>query len=416
MYALFFLFGAVLFALLAWRNYNLALRLLFALLPTYLIRITIGPVPTTWLEVAIVTLAIIWIYRERPTLVTVRSAFGAYFWPLVALFAVATLGIFISPDHVGALGVWKAYFIEPALLFVILRTTFRDLDWSRANEYLAWSTIAIAAMAIVQRITGLGIPAPWDVEMRVTSIFDFPNAVGLFLAPLVVYFIVLIWHFRTRDSIRLFGGAALLSLVAIVLAQTEAALVAIPAALLIVFLFTTRSAKYRQWAIAGGTLLLVLAFLMPDVREKLQLRDYSGNVRRAQWSETLDMLADRPVFGAGLSGYPSALEPYHDGTLYEIFQYPHMLVLNIWTELGLLGLFSFVWLALVCLQLAYKNHASLGAVAAFAALLAMTIHGLVDVPYFKNDLAILTWFLLAALITAPTLTAPVLAPVQDQRP
>ena len=114
-------------------------------------------------------------------------------------------------------------------------------------------------------------------------------------------------------------------------------------------------------------------------------------------------MAHNPAFGAGLNAYPQALAPYHNSTQYEIFQYPHNIVLNIWTELGLLGLIAFgllAWLTWRSVTPTTKNSQQKTLLlAAFAALLTMTIHGLVDVPYFKNDLSVMVWILFAVLAT-----------------
>ncbi len=39
-----------------------------------------------------------------------------------------------------------------------------------------------------------------------------------------------------------------------------------------------------------------------------------------------------------------------------------------------------------------------------AAMVVIVIHGLVDTPYFKNDLAILFWLIIGLLITLKHLT------------
>jgi len=398
MYVALLIITLVAFTGLAWRNYKLALSLLPALLPAYLLRFSFGFFPTTWLEIAILVLISLWLWHERPTLRTFRAAFGKLWWPTVGFALAATLGIAVSADYLSALGVWKAYIIEPIFIFVILRSTFRSDDWVKTLRFLAISVIGISALAVLQRFSGLGIPAPWDIELRATSIFDFPNALGLFLAPLVVIFGLL--GFNTRN--RLFITAAALGFLAVIVAKTEAALVAIPVGIFVALILNKQiSFKYKQILTALAALTVLAALTITPAREKLLLHDYSGLVRRAQWSETLKMLADRPVLGAGLSGYPTTLRAYHDATLYEIFQYPHNLILNVWSELGLLGLASFLGGALVCLRL-IKNRTD-NQIIAFAALTTMAVHGLVDVPYFKNDLAILTWFFIAMLISAPTL-------------
>ena len=116
------------------------------------------------------------------------------------------------------------------------------------------------------------------------------------------------------------------------------------------------------------------------------------------------MLKDRPLQGAGLGGYPTIFEPYHDAKLYEIFQYPHNVILNFWVEMGLFGVIAFLWLALVTGKLAWQRRNDPFVLAAFAALLTMAIHGLVDVPFFKNDLAVLTVFFMAMMLAQARIT------------
>ena len=77
--------------------------------------------------------------------------------------------------------------------------------------------------------------------------------------------------------------------------------------------------------------------------------------------------------------------------------------MNIWVELGLLGLVAFGLLAWRIIRMAMREGGhkagpyGLHDVIPFV-FFEMTIHGLVDVPYFKNDLALLTWILLAVFI------------------
>lgn len=384
------------FALLAWQDLKLALTMIVALSPAYLIRFQVG-IPTTVLEGMILIAFAVWTVTTRHNQ-GIKAALGAYGSPLFFLLAIATFACLWSPDLVTSLGIWKAYFIEPFLVFVMLRTTFvaRE-DWTRAITGLALTSIVIAAFAIFQKLTGLGLPIPWDLDHRATSIFEYPNAVGLFLAPAISALLVL----RSRIS----WLAVPLGLIAIYFSQTEAALVAIPAALLVTFLFSTHSlTKKITLTLVCLSVGGVLIAGVPSVKEKLLLQDYSGGVRKAQWSETIEMLKDRPLQGAGLGGYPTVFEPYHDAKLYEIFQYPHNVILNFWVEMGVFGVVAFLWLAITTGKVAWHKRDDVLMLAAFAALLTMMIHGLVDVPFFKNDLAILTAFFLAMMLTKGTLT------------
>ncbi len=384
------------YALLAWRDLRVALIALTGMLPIYLLRFDIGPIPTTALEIMILIALAAWIVKRKQYPIALPRI-QPLALPGLLLLAAACFGVVVAPDTFGALGVWKAYFIEPLIVFALLLSVLKKKDWDWIVRALTISALVVSIVAIIQYLTGLGIPTPWDLERRVTGIFDYPNALGLYLVPIVTLLIVR----NVKKHNWLEVAAVALGLIAIVLAQTEAAYVAIPAALFVT-LWMSKAKANIKWRVAGEmavVLILLLAFV-PAVREKLLLQDASGQVRLSQWSETTQMLLDHPGFSAGLNAYPETLEPYHDDTLYEIYQYPHTLIFNIWSELGLLGLAAFIWLTWRVGIRAWAYRKRPEVLAVFAALLAMAIHGLVDVPYFKNDLAVMTWVLIAMLVHA----------------
>jgi len=411
---IFILIFLVAFAVLAWRDLKLALVLLMGLLPTYLIRFDVGPIPTTALETMILICVSVWIVKHHGWRIDLRSIGLVWLRPMLLLLAAACFAVVVSPNTFAALGVWKAYFIEPILVYLMLRSMFRDsADWHRAITSLFVSACVVSLGAIVQHFTGLGIPAPWDIENRATSLFDFPNAVGLFLAPIVAFAIVLIGR-GSKGQVtdlplrRIAIFTTVLGIIAIIFSQTEATFIAIPAGLLLAYLISGTNKKNKLIALASCVAVAGVLFASaPIVREKLLLQDTSGLARRNIWHETITMLGDHPIFGAGLSGFPTVIADYHDATFYEIFQYPHNIILNIWVELGLLGLLAVTWLGWSVIKTVYVTMRTAQggsqthpySEAAFAALATMVIHGLVDVPYFKNDLSILTWFFLAILTT-----------------
>ncbi|MDO8260559.1 MAG: hypothetical protein Q7T50_03640, partial [Candidatus Magasanikbacteria bacterium] len=86
----------------------------------------------------------------------------------------------------------------------------------------------------------------------------------------------------------------------------------------------------------------------------------------------------------------------------EIYMYPHNIFLNFWTELGLAGMVLFAWIIgrflYIAFRLAQIDSKNKGiALGLLGAMVAIFVHGLVDVPYFKNDLAVVFWVLLAIL-------------------
>ena len=132
----------------------------------------------------------------------------------------------------------------------------------------------------------------------------------------------------------------------------------------------------------------------------LQDPNNSLEIRLNVWRATLRMLRDHPIFGAGLSGFPTTVEPYRAAVGAQPLQYPHNILLNFWSETGILGVVAFGWLLVQAFRytlLGWRRASRawrpyhLGVA---VALVAILVHGLVDVPYWKNDLSAEFWILL----------------------
>ena len=174
---------------------------------------------------------------------------------------------------------------------------------------------------------------------------------------------------------------------ATLLAKSDGGLIAIAAAVMVT-LFLKK--KTRRIAVAIALISLVATFAIPQLGQKvgdqILFREWSGKVRLVMWDETVAMLRSRPIFGAGLGAFPVMIAPYHVATWMEVFQYPHNILLNLWSETGLLGLIAF--------GLILFTWWRRGRTLALPMIAAILVHGIVDVPYFKNDLAVLFWILI----------------------
>jgi len=261
----------------------------------------------------------------------------------------------------------------------------------------------ISLFGCLQYLFSVGIPSPWNLERRITSIFDYPNALALFLEPIVILSWFQIKKTWSRENV-FWITVCSLSIINIFLAQSEAALAALGLGA-ILFLLSKKHA--RRATFIFGSVLIVLLTIIPTTRfyflEKATFQDYSLQVRQSQWKETVSFLRDHPFMGAGLSGYPERMKSYHQDLRFEIFQYPHNILLNMYTELGLAGVIVSIILLLQLIKQGFSNNTSSANTQILFLLLFTTIlHGMVDVPYFKNDLALLSWILLALLCTKPS--------------
>lgn len=404
LYSFLLLLGLGVFAVIAFRFPRVALPLFLALLPTYLLRFSLGPLPTTFLEGCFWILFGSWLFTHRRAL----WAQGLHRAQIVLgiLFGLVSFTSLVVVPHehlVSSLGLWRAYLLEPFLFGWMAWHVLRDQGIRmRAFLSLALSGFVLAVLGIFQYSTRLGIPAPWDIEGRITSVFDYPNALGLFLAPILsalLVFGISTWKTRERHERFFIVGTSVAVLLAIVLAKTEAALVAVPGALFIAFITSPLAQKKQKIAAVflGIAIFVGMLFVAP-VREKIFLQDFSGGVRLSQWKETVELLADHPIAGAGFGHYPTMLRGYHTDWQYEIFQYPHNILLNAWVELGLLGVLLGCAAVVYLAKKTWEQRHDPFVLAAGTALLTMCVHGLVDVPFFKNDLAMMTAFFAVILL------------------
>ncbi|RMD59530.1 hypothetical protein D6821_01005, partial [Candidatus Parcubacteria bacterium] len=225
------------YGILVWRAWRWAFVLLVAVLPIYLIRLKIGGLPTTLLELMFWLLFVKWLIDKIK-----RQEFSAHFWRrrhpypfssgIIWLVLAAFVGLAVSGFSWSALGIYRAYFVEASLFFVLAFHFFKNpLNRPLVWRALAGSAIAIGLISIYQWINGEYWAGGGE---RITSIFPYPNAVGLFLGPIVVLlFFVAAENLRIKKAKEavILGGGVILGLAAIVLAKSDGALIAVAVAI-----------------------------------------------------------------------------------------------------------------------------------------------------------------------------------------
>lgn len=402
----------------AWFRFEWAIAIVVFALPLYVVRLSVGPLPTTVLELLILSLGCAWILKGGiAQLRGVVQNVPAFRWVgiLIILFVVAALiGVFIAPDTRAALGLFRAYWIEPLLFFAILLATIRTREQlMRLFVALAISGCSIAAVAVYQRFTGWHIPMPWLSELRVTSIYPYPNAVGLYLAPIIPLALLVIREkiVHTVSQAKkilwgvLGGGVVALMVCGIIFAKTAGAEVALFITAIVVGLFWGRKMRVITLGVllCIGILLAALPHTRYAIEQKISFKAWSGQVRTIGYRESIAMLRDHWFFGAGVGGFKETMKPYHKATAIEIFLFPHNEFLNVWSETGILGVVSFITLNVFYFYFLFSvfyrtrdpNTRAI-TIALGASMTIILIHGLVDVPYFKNDLAVLFWLIVAS--------------------
>ena len=415
-FTIFLILAWILFCIVSYRNIVHGLAVIIVLLPSYLWRFSILGLPSTFLELMILSIFVIWLLKDKKFLrinvllkPKAENRFSIAMRILLTLWLVASIiGFLVNPTY-ATLGLWRAYFLEPILFTIVLVYSIhnkKDLRFliNALGILVAWLFVA----AIYQNFSTWNyIPAyNFPNVKRLTSVFSYPNALSLLIAPLTTFLLGLWIYAKEKKTDILYLVVGVLGLSLAWLAHSEGALLGIFTALIIWLIFAKKVRKYGIPLVLFGSIIVFgliggaskLGSLQQQLMSpQLGLQATSLEIRSSQWTETIKLLGDRFLTGSGLNGYQTAISQYHNVEWLEVYLYPHNIFLNFWTELSFFGLLVFLALMIyvICsLKKLFRNGNSL---AWPLTLLWLTwfVHGLVDVPYFKNDLSVLFFIFLA---------------------
>ena len=382
-------------------TYSLALTA--ASLPVYNVRFRVGPLPSTLLEVLILVTAAayawtLWSERRMP------AARTPYDIPIVLLLVSGIVGIAVAPDHLRALGIYRAYFVEAIAIFYIAVDLVRTREQLRTVVVIAaagsciFAIGQIASFAIVFAHHAIQIDDP-PAFLNTSS-----NQAALYMEPPLAFAAGFALYPETPRERWIAAGVTALLLAAVVLTLSRGAYVAV-AILAVLAVFSLPGWRLRLWAVGGLVVVAGLILELPFITPRLATFAHSVALRQSIYTQALHMLAQRPIVGAGISGFPIRVAPFRPAGE-EIELYPHNLWLTTWSELGLLGVLAFaviffglIWRGARALLSNVDVHRAL-AWGATGSLLLYLVHGMFDSPYWKNDLAVEFWLVAALQVIA----------------
>ncbi len=395
------------------------LALTIALLPSYLVRFTLFGVPTTLLEVLIYLSALgLLITQPLAAIYKRKKAVLQHYGLAAGLFLLGSIiGLIIAPDKRQALGLFKAYIFDPMLFFVVLAAALQN------KKHLQTLLLALVGGGL---LVGLSVCAnTTNSEGRALGIYILdnnpsPNYLALLLAPIATLSLGLFlltkidrWRWLTIVSYLVMTAALIFSG-----SRGGYLATAFGSGLVFLFWLRTRLAEVWQQPLSWLTILFVAASLVlggwlarPDLSPHPDHRTAtSNNLRYEIWQTTVRRIIPAHwLTGIGLGNYqdyfteltknqvnyPEYISPWARS--------PHNIFLTIWTNLGLLGLIGLIGLLYLFFsdnrlsdnqQNGNQSAQSIG-LALNISMISLLVHGLVDSAYWKNDLSLLFWILIA---------------------
>jgi O-antigen ligase len=373
------------------RSARWALYLTAAGLPLYVVRWHYGPLPTTLLETSIIVTVVLYAIARWRTGMR-RPISTAFDIPIVLLLVAGAVSVLVASDHRAALGLYRAYFVEPVALYYVAA------DLLKRDEHMQRLVLALAvgssAFALINLEVFTRAVLAHDVHVGVApnALYGNANYVAMYLEPPFALAAGLLLLGQSRRW-KLAGGIWLAIVgFALIVMFSKGSYLAL-AALAIVALITVP--RWRLPVIAGLAVAVLALTQVPLLQARLATVPSSVNGREEVFGAALSMIRDHPILGLGLGGYSFLFRGVQPEA------HPHDLWLTLWIELGVLGLIAFTIILFGLLWRGWKAWSNAEGFSrpllwgVLGALVLWTVHGLVDSPYWKNDMSAEFWILAA---------------------
>ena len=383
-------------------------KLVFVLaliLPTYLIKFWVVGIPTTWLELAIYTVMVVWLIRSREE---VRAGLGwlaTYRIPLILLVVGSAIGLAVSSQLTLSLGIIKGWFIDPWVLaaIIIISAQHSRHIFQQAVAGLVLAGTILGLVAIAQVVTGNFM----TVDQRASAWFTSANYLSLFLVPILV----LSWGLlkqalsTPRQLISLLIIEVIM-LTALYFTFSYAGWLALLIGGLVFWLLASPHWINVLWWAAGAVAVVLSQWQHPKFQQMWDLIGRSSShVRLQVWQTALLMIKQHWLTGIGLGlfekRYLEFAEQIFHPPIELIMLHAHNILLQFWINLGVIGVSGFIWLLVIWFRQVWcqVREYNIIAITVAAAMVALLVHGMLDVAYWKNDLSALFWIIFALGVT-----------------
>jgi O-antigen ligase len=384
--------------------------------PAYLLKFQIAGIPFTGLEIFVYLIFGLWIFHvvsDRTAIVWDKTT-KWYWYAAFAIAVGAALGVIFAPNFISlpsgetldakrtALGVWKGWVFAPAIYFALLTQVLKTKD--DVKNVLRSFVYSAALVGIISDVFGLfgeGV----TTDMRLRGFFESANYLALYLVPAIL---MNIYFFLTRPkSLRFYDKLDLASLAILAyclfFTQSYAGIIGVFGALGIAALYhLLKNPKQRKkiiiaLVVLGATFAVILVTQLnsPKFKQSLDYKNRSStSVRLEIYRTSWDLIKKSPLVGIGPGLFQANYQNQAPITLGHAplewnMPHPHNIFLAFWLNAGIIGLAGFIFI----LILAHRRFTF-----PLIALWGILIHGMFDMPFWKNDLAMIFWLVIACIL------------------
>lgn len=332
--------------------------------------------------------------------------------PIALFYSISFFSIFWSSHPAISISAFWRKLTEYILLYFIIVETATEKRVIRNILFaIAVSVIIVCADGIYQKFTGHDFIRGYALHSleRITASFKFPNGLSSWLLVVTFPFICLATFYRKNVRLQIFLYVSLILLgYCLFFGLTRAAFISF--VLAFGFMLILIGSK-RQRVVSVAVILcvfLLIIFLPQNIKDQIYLfKIFSGSstqhrikVLTTAWK----MFTNKPYFGHGLNTFMANYAAFRAPDEQGIW-YAHNSYLQIAAELGIFGLFAFMWMIL---KMAFVSARSWRLInddflkylflGLFCGITAYLVFSSVEVTHFSLQSAVIFYFSLGLLI------------------
>lgn len=373
-------------------------------IPLYFVRIPLFSTSISILTIFLCVVCIVLFFYYHNDL-RITTTHKKNFWFLVLIFVLSFVPLlWHAPVH--SYGVFIEWIFLPALTSFLLSHHVTHSGYAILQKSILlifFLTISWALLLLCANIM--------TYDGRLGTSFLSPNQLAIFLTPL--FFIVASMIYTTKEkTVRSFLIFLLFSsLIVLFLTYSFSEFFAVSNTILVLIFILSR----RRMIIIYTLLILCIIgsfFLYQKMIHSDQIFERNSLSSRIMiWDFSVYHIQKFPLIGSGIDGFQTSYldaQPYFTPYLEWAVPTPHNLFLTLWISGGFFTFYTFLLLCVYTLYsglVQYKKYDNPVLLFFCAALLSIILSGILDTPYWKNDLAIIFW-IIVALIESQLLSPP----------
>ncbi len=318
------------------------------------------------------------------------------------------------------------FYISCFILLLIMTSSIKNgRNLERLIEIFLVGITITGLYGIWQRMAGVPFdPSFTDPELnegmlgRVFSTMGNPNNYAEVLVMTLPFYLTAIFNSRTTVKKIVYGILAVPPLAALIFTGSRSGWVAFAFSLFIVMFF--KNWKLIPFILAAGVLAFpLMPFFAPSVYRRILTifnpNDSSANYRTLIWNAYMPMFKDFWTTGVGLGSLPfmRILQRYELSALSNVTPpHTHNLFMEIWMEMGLAGIISFIWFTLRMFRISIYNIFSKSntflnniLIAGLASVGGIFVMGFAEYVWFYNRTMLIFWTVIGIILACLTISS-----------